>query len=216
MYSSRVENTEKRYKSGLYRAVNANTLEHASKDGFELVEVVPGQHPVFLVRAERDKQSALEQAKAENERLTKALERLHFEHRERDTEQLEALEAAARRVHDADMESDALLEGIDAAQGQADQLREQVAKLEAVLNLYRSEVGRARQAELESEGPAKVEDAIAPLRLRSSTTALAALVKAAREAQCADSSIRIPGRRYVTLEDWLMGREPYLRGLLGW
>ena len=165
------------FAPGLYDCVSAASLNAATGDGHELVMVLPqpAGGPLFLVRQDRERTDALDEARNQaNEAMGQAKDakleaKIYKAKLDEAIKQRElAAEEAKLRVEDA-RKSEA------AARERELELRERLVKYEESLTLYRAEVGRARQNEIEKEATELADIVLGPLKARSSKEAFGEL-----------------------------------------
>lgn len=166
-----MENTERPFRAGIYTVVDRNGIEEATADGGELVQVLmapAASVPHYLIRNDRDKKLALEEARKEAEHFRNAFENAGREHSR-------AL-GKIQRIAEAHEEAESKLRGelevarISMRMGNDREfkLRERLLAYEETLNLYRAEVGRARREEIESEAIDAAALVMEPMKGRDS------------------------------------------------
>ncbi|MHA1573429.1 MAG: hypothetical protein ACTSX8_05495 [Alphaproteobacteria bacterium] len=166
-----MENTERPFKAGIYTVVDRNGIEEATADGGELVRILmapAASAPQYLIRNDRDKKLALEEARKEAEHLKNELGDA--------TREYHRAMVKARKNAEAQDEAESKLRGeLEAAHilirehnDRELELRERLLAYEEALNLYRAEVGRARRKEIESEAIDAAALVMEPMKGRDS------------------------------------------------
>jgi citrate synthase len=212
-----MENTEKRYKRGLYNVVGPKEVLAATKDDWELVEIIesPGRPLCFLLKGEADKATALQKSRGETDRVKEELRdqirTSTAEHRGLS----EKVDELNRHREQAESLASSCAESESKAQEREQELRAKMVAQEEALNLYRQEVGRARQAEIETEAVQVGELLLGPLKGRRSGDVVEMLIEKLEELQVT-SVVAYHQGRHLSIPELLRFLQPSVKGEMGW